>query len=189
MNNKQGCVYFHFMTKEYFKMKKLFPVIALALTSSIVNAAQQSEVHFFGNVSSVTCDVAVSNGGSMTDVIQLGTVAPNTESQTPTVFSFKPVNPTQCGNLTGKIATITWYGSFGSEGLKNSTGTATDAVVKLTATNAQNAASSLVTASNTSITFDAGKANTEGFKFQATLKGGTTPGDYQGVAAYAITYN
>ncbi|CAD6116475.1 fimbrial protein [Escherichia coli] len=171
-------------------MKNLFPVIALALTSSIVNAAQQSEVYFLGNVSSVTCDVVVSNGGSMTNVIQLGTVAPNTESKTPTEFSFKSVNSTQCGNLTGKTATITWYGNFGSDGLNNSTtGTATGAFVKLTATNAQNGPSAPVTASNTSIIFDADKVNTEGFKFQATLNGGATPGNYQGIAAYAITYN
>ncbi|EKY6589441.1 fimbrial protein, partial [Escherichia coli] len=99
------------------------------------------------------------------------------------------VNPTQCGNLTGKIATITWYGNFDAEGLKNSTGKAIDAVVKLTAMNAQNTANTQVTSSNTSIEFDANNAGSDGFKFQAKLKGGTTPGDYQGVAAYAITYN
>ncbi|WP_240727937.1 hypothetical protein [Escherichia sp. E3659] len=55
--------------------------------------------------------------------------------------------------------------------------------------NAQNTANTQVTSSNTSIEFDANNANTDGFKFQAKLKGGTTPGDYQGVAAYAITYN
>ncbi|APL11424.1 fimbrial protein (plasmid) [Escherichia coli] len=172
-------------------MNKLYlgSLIALVFATATVNAAQQSEVHFFGNVTSVTCDVAVNNGGSMTDVIQLGTVAPNAESQTPTEFSFKPVNPTQCGNLTGKIATITWYGNFDAEGLKNSTGKATDAVVKLTAMNAQNTANTQVTSSNTSIEFDANNASSDGFKFQAKLKGGTTPGDYQGVAAYAITYN
>ena len=172
-------------------MNKLYhsSLIALAFATATVNAAQQSEVHFFGNVTSVTCDVAVNNGGSMTDVIQLGTVAPNTESQTPTEFSFKAVNPAQCSNLTGKTATITWYGDFDTNGLKNSTGKATDAVVKLTAMNAQPPATTQVTASNTSIAFDADKVNTDGFKFQATLKGGTIPGDYQGVAAYAITYN
>ena len=41
------------------------------------------------------------------------------------------------------------------------------------------------TSSNTSIEFDANNASSDGFKFQAKLKGGTTPGDYQGVAAYA----
>lgn len=169
-------------------MNKLYhsSLIALAFATATVNAAQQSEVHFFGNVTSVTCDVAVNNGGSMTDVIQLGTVAPNAESQTPTEFSFKPVNPTQCGNLAGKTAT---NGNFDAEGLKNSTGKATDAVVKLTAMNAQSTANTQVTSSNTSIEFDANNASSDGFKFQAKLKGGTTPGDYQGVAAYAITYN
>ncbi|EFC1586557.1 fimbrial protein [Escherichia coli] len=172
-------------------MNKLYhsSLIALAFATATVNAAQQSEVHFFGNVTSVTCDVAVNNGGSMKDVIQLGTVAQNTESTTPVEFSFKPVNPASCTGLNGKTATITWYGDFDANGLKNSTGKATDAVVKLTATNAQNNAAAQVTASNTSIAFDADKVNTDGFKFQATLKGGATSGDYQGIAVYAVTYN
>ncbi len=168
---------------------KLCSVIALAFASAAVNAAQQSEVHFFGNVTSVTCDVSVNNGGSIMDVIQLGTVAPNTESQTPAEFSFKSVNPAQCAGLSGKTATVTWYGNFDTNGLKNGSGQATDAVVKLTAMNAQNTVNTQVTASNTSIAFDATKVNTDGFKFQATLKGGSTPGDYQGVAVYAVTYN
>ncbi|CBG91779.1 fimbrial protein [Citrobacter rodentium] len=172
-------------------MNKLYhsSLIALAFATATVNAAQQSEVHFFGNVTSVTCDVAVNNGGSMKDVIQLGTVAQNTESTTPVEFSFKPVNPASCTGLNGKTATITWYGDFDANGLKNSTGKAIDAVVKLTATNAQNNAAAQVTASNTSIAFDADKVNTDGFKFQATLKGGATSGDYQGIAVYAVTYN
>lgn len=60
----------------------------------------------------------------MKDVIQLGTVAQNTESTTPVEFSFKPVNPALCTGLNGKTATITWYGDFDANGLKNSTGKA-----------------------------------------------------------------
>lgn len=172
-------------------MKKLIlsSSIALALFSGALNAAQQSELQFFGNVTSVTCDVTASNGGKLTDVIQLGSVAPQTESTTPVEFSFISVNPQQCTGLTGKTATVTWMGNFGSEGLQNSTGKAADAVVKLKAMNSSSTGNTQVTSSNTSIDFDATKANTDGFKFQATLKGGNTPGDYQGVAAYAVTYN
>lgn len=173
-------------------MNKLFlsSSIALALFSGALNAAQQSELQFFGNVTSVTCDVTASNGGKLTDVIQLGSVAPNTESSTPVEFSFIAANSTQCNGLSGKTATVTWNGNFDAEGLKNSLGKAADAVVKLKAMNPKNASGNAqVTSSNTYIDFDAEKVTTEGFKFQATLKGGTTPGDYQGVAAYAVTYN
>ncbi|UCQ26595.1 fimbrial protein [Edwardsiella tarda] len=174
-------------------MKKIIIATAVALTlgSSTAMAAQQSDVQFFGNVSAITCDISPEINGSVSNVVQLGTVAPNTESTAPANFALKAVTPVSqaCKDLTdAQTATIAWYGPLDGEGLTNQGGAATGAVALLATKNGKTQLVQDVTSSNSSVTFEANKVLT-GFEFTATLKGGATPGDFRSAAAFGITYN
>lgn len=170
-------------------MKKLMIASAIAMTMGAGSAmAQQGNVQFFGNVNAVTCDVTPEVGGNVTNLVQLGTVAVSgTGEEVP--FALKASNPTggDCTSLTGKKAHITWNSpALTSEGLGATGGLATDAHVILKPSNGDNA--NAITQSNTSTTFDATKATSDGFAYTAQLKAGATEGDFSSAAAFAVTY-
>ncbi|HAX5087960.1 TPA: fimbrial protein [Escherichia coli] len=169
-------------------MKKLMIASAIAMTMAAGSTmASQGDVQFFGNVSAATCDVAPEVGGNVTDLIQLGTVAPNgTGNEVNVVFKATNAQGGDCASLTGKTASFAWTGNLISEGIGAQGGLAKDAHVILKPANGANA--DAVTSANNVVTFDAGKAISDGFQFKAQLKGGTTPGDFQTAAAYAVTY-
>ncbi|HAV8880433.1 TPA: fimbrial protein [Escherichia coli] len=169
-------------------MKKLMIASAIAMSLMTGSAmASQGDVQFFGNVSATTCDVAPEVGGSVTDLIQLGTVTPNGTGQEVDV-AFKAKNPAGggCTALNGKTASFAWAGNLIAEGIGAQGGLAQDAHVILKPANGTTA--DAITSANNVATFDAEKATTDGFKFKAQLKGGATPGDFQTAAAYAVTY-
>ncbi|ELO5034609.1 fimbrial protein [Escherichia coli] len=169
-------------------MKKLMIASAIAMTMVAGSAmASTGDVQFFGNVSATTCDVAPEVSGNVTNLVQLGTVTPSGLGGEVDV-AFKAKNPAggDCTTLNGKTATFTWAGNLINEGIGAQGGLARDAHVILKPANGTTA--NAITSGNYVATFDAEKAISEGFLFKAQLKGGTTPGDFQTAAAYAVTY-
>ncbi|EIF6003577.1 F18 fimbrial major subunit FedA [Escherichia coli] len=169
-------------------MKRLVFISFVALSMTAGSAmAQQGDVKFFGNVSATTCNLTPQISGTVGDTIQLGTVAPSVAgSEIP--FALKASsNVGGCASLSTKTADITWSGQLTEKGFANQGGVANDSYVALKTVNGKTRGQE-VKASNSTVSFDASKATTEGFKFTAQLKGGQTPGDFQGAAAYAVTY-
>ncbi|WP_341823252.1 fimbrial protein [Escherichia coli] len=169
-------------------MKKLMIASAIAMTMAAGSAmASQGDVQFFGNVSASTCNVAPEVGGNVTDLIQLGTVAPSgTGNKIDVVFKATNAQGGDCAALTGKTASFAWTGNLIAEGIGAQGGLAQDAHVILKPKNGAN--TNAITSANNVASFDATKAISDGFQFEAQLKGGTTPGDFQTAAAYAVTY-
>ncbi|HHI2105623.1 TPA: fimbrial protein [Escherichia coli] len=169
-------------------MKKLMIASAIAMTMVAGSAmASTGDVQFFGNVSATTCDVAPEVGGNVTDLVQLGTVTPNTLGAEVDVV-FKAKNPAggDCAALNNKNASFAWTGNLIADGIGAQGGLAQDAHVILKPANGTTA--NAITSANNVVTFDATKLASEGFKYKAQLKGGATPGDFQTAAAYAVTY-
>ncbi|WHG66927.1 F18 fimbrial major subunit FedA (plasmid) [Escherichia coli] len=170
-------------------MKRLVFISFVALSMTAGSAmAQQGDVKFFGSVSATTCNLTPQISGTVGDTIQLGTVTPNgTGSEIP--FALKASSTAGgCASLSNKTADITWSGQLTEKGFANQGGVANDSYVALKTVNGKTQPAQEVKASNSTVNFDASKATTEGFKFTAQLKGGQTPGDFQGAAAYAVTY-
>lgn len=172
-------------------MKKLLiaSTIAMMMTGSASVMASQGDVQFFGNVTSATCDVVPEVGGNLAHTVQLGTVAVNQEGKKiPLVFKAKDANGQDCSAMNGKTATIAWTGPLSDKGIDNQSGLATGAYVELTSKNAKENQQKTITKKDTSVAFEAEKVVSEGFAFEAQLKGGNTPGDFRSAAAYAVTY-
>lgn len=169
-------------------MKKQIIASAIAMTMVAGSAmAQHGDVKFFGNVSEITCDVTPSVDGSISDLVQLGTVSPKKEGEAKKIIlKAKDISGGNCASLAGKTASIAWTGNLTSEGIGAQGGLAQDAYVILAPANGND--SEVIKASHNTAEFDAGKLATEGFKFTAKLKGGDTAGDFQSAAAYAVTY-
>ena len=169
-------------------MKNLMIVSAIAMTMAAGSAtASQGDVKFFGNVTAATCDVTPEVGGSVTNMIQLGTVSTNgSGDEIPLVFKATNAQGQDCESLTGKTASVAWDGPLNDKGIANQDGRATDAHVVLTSTNAKS--DQVVTKNNNVVDFDATKVIGNGLAFKAQLKGGATAGDFQSAAAYAVTY-
>ncbi|EID0396759.1 fimbrial protein [Salmonella enterica] len=168
-------------------MKKAIIASAIAVASlGMMNTASAAngEVQFVGAVTSVTCDLQPEVGGSVSNVVQLGTAKPNNPVATPVSFTLAPeAGNTACTNLTN-AADITWAGNFGANGLENQNGTATGAYVKLTAKGTSD-----VVMKGTTLTaeFSADQIKA-GAVFDAELNGGTAPGDFKSAAAFVVAY-
>lgn len=177
-------------------MKKsiIVSVISLGLMGGIAHAANSSNtVVFHGSVSATTCDITPSqNGQLLTDsTIYLGTVAPSAEGQAKEfVLKAKDVNDPACAALTAQqTATVAWTSAFlNANGLvaDPSSSIATDAQVLLNSVNAKTPGA--ITASANTADFAADKVIGEGLKFNAKVKGGTTPGTFQTAASFAVAY-
>lgn len=169
-------------------MKRLMvaSAIAMAIVANFA-MAQHGDVKFFGNVSEITCDVTPSIDGSVSDLVQLGTVSPKGEGEDKSfILKAKNISGGDCSALAGKTASIAWTGNLTSEGIGAQGGLARDAYVILAPENGK--AHNAINASNNIAEFDAGKLAAEGFKFTAKLKGGDMAGDFQSAAAYVVTY-
>lgn len=170
-------------------MKKLMIASAIAMTMAAGSAmASAGDVQFFGNVSATTCDVTPEVGGAVTDLIQLGTVTPSgTGEEIDVVFKATNAQGAGCTNLNNKTASFAWSGNLNANGIGAQGGLAQDAYVILKPANGKD--TNPVTSTDHVADFDATKLTADGgFKFTAQLKGGTTPGDFQTAAAYAVTY-
>ncbi|HAN6894708.1 TPA: fimbrial protein [Escherichia coli] len=169
-------------------MKKLMIASAIAMTMAAGSAmASQGDVQFFGNVTASTCDVTPEVGGNVTNMIQLGTVSTSgAGEEIPLVFKATNASGGDCQSLTSKTATVAWGGPLTEKGIANQGGLADDAYVILTSTNAKS--DQAITKDDNAVDFDADKVITDGLAFKAQLKGGSTAGDFQSAAAYAVTY-
>ncbi|HAW4229560.1 TPA: fimbrial protein [Escherichia coli] len=169
-------------------MKKLMIASAIAMTMAAGSAmASTGDVEFFGNVSATTCNVTPEVGGAVTDLVQLGTVTPNTEGKKIDVV-FKATNGQDagCTSLNSKTASFAWSGNLNVNGIGAQGGLAQDAYVILKPANGKD--TNAITSADHIADFDATVLTTDGYKFTAQLKGGATPGDFQTAAAYAVTY-
>lgn len=169
-------------------MKKLMIASAIAMTMAAGSAmASQGDVQFFGNVTASTCDVTPEVGGNVTNMVQLGTVSTSgAGEEIPLVFKATNASGGDCQSLAGKTATVAWGGPLTEQGIANQGGLADDAYVILTSTNAKS--DQAITKDDNAVDFDADKVITDGLAFKAQLKGGSTAGDFQSAAAYAVTY-
>ncbi|HII2087075.1 TPA: fimbrial protein [Escherichia coli] len=169
-------------------MKKLMIASAIAMTMAAGSAmASQGDVQFFGNVTASTCDVTPEVGGNVTNMVQLGTVSTSgAGEEIPLVFKATNASGGDCQSLAGKTATVAWGGPLTEQGIANQGGLADDAYVILTSTNAKS--DQAITKDDNAVDFDAAKVITDGLAFKAQLKGGSTAGDFQSAAAYAVTY-
>ncbi|ELD0539754.1 fimbrial protein [Escherichia coli] len=170
-------------------MKKLIctPAIAIILITGPCWASQGGDIQFFGNVTEVTCDVTPEINGSVTDLVQLGTVKTNTPGdKVNLVIKATSTAAGSCNQLSGKTAYIAWSGNLNTNGLGAQGGAAQDAYVILKPVNGTD--DNPITSADYVADFDATKATTDGFKFTAQLQGGNTPGDFKSAAAYVVTY-
>ncbi|ELO4290504.1 TPA: fimbrial protein [Escherichia coli] len=170
-------------------MKRLIITSAIVMTIAAGSAmASQGDIQFFGNVTEITCDVTPEVNGSVTDMVQLGTVTKNGKGEEKHI-KFKATDSSggQCSALASKTATFTWAGNLGENGINAQGGLADDAYVIFTPVNANNG-NNPITASQQTATFDAEKATSNGFEFKAQLQGKDKVGDFYTAAAYAVTY-
>lgn len=170
--------------------KNLLAVSALALAVMSGSAlAANGEVQFLGVVTDTTCDLKPESGGTVNNLVQLGTVAKSTAG-TVVNFALKAdAAQAGCAALTGK-ATIGWAGPFSNTGLKAQSGLATDAWTKIDTVNADGAqAAQNINSTHLSSDFDATQLTTAGAQFTAQLQGGNIVGDYQSAAAFVVAYN
>lgn len=185
-------------------MKKLLlAVVVSAGFCSTATMASAGNVKFLGSVMAATCNLeAVQTSGvgfATPNVIQFGTV---TISTTPSVdFSLQPVagalNKANCDNIFAPSglalsnADIQWVGTFDAAGtaFQNTAGTATGSTVGI-ASNGTTSGSHSVSLANQVLNFVAADYNTDnGFKHKATLNAGATPGSFDTVLSYLVTYN
>lgn len=187
-------------------MKKLLLAVAVSAgLCSTATMASAGNVKFLGSVMAATCNLeAVQTSGvgfATPNVIQFGTVA--TSSSTSVDFSLQPVagttNKTNCDNIFASAlgglglskADIQWVGIFDAAGtaFQNTAGTATDSTVGI-ASNGTTSGSHSVSLANQVLNFVAADYNADnGFKHKATLNAGATPGSFDTVLSYLVTYN
>ncbi|EFB2482974.1 fimbrial protein [Escherichia coli] len=167
-------------------------VLALGLVSGMAHAdGQTGEVQFIGVVTQNTCDIVPEVDGTLAkNVVDLGTVAPGITGDYKN-FALKAKDPAQqgCVDFNGKTANVAWASAaFTPEGLGYTSGTATDAIVKLETVNAK--VNAVVTsANNQGVEFDGSKLTAgDGFQFKAALKGGNKIGDFRSAAAFTVSY-
>lgn len=175
-------------------MKKLLVVSALAVAAvSGAAHAANGEVQFLGVVTNVTCDIKpVTGGGTVSDLVQLGTVLPSTVGADVPFALMPDMTQPGCQGLTGtNTATISWSGPFDAQGLQKQSGAATGAWTEVKSVNAKTTpVQSINTGTGTlSTDIDGLTFTTDGAKFTAALHGGATPGDYQSSAAFVVAYN
>lgn len=162
--------------------------LAMAMVSGFANAADSGEVHFFGAVTAQTCDVETVVDGSTTSLIQLGSVKTG-ESGTAKDFMIKLKDPSQCDITNTPAAFVNWSStSLNKDGIANTSGTAKDAQITLTAVNAKTANTPVNSTANDIEFVSANVKTAGGFKFKAQLTGGQDKGSVESAAAFAVRY-
>ena len=172
-------------------MKKTIIAVALAMTTSstmaAVNQASQGEVQFVGAVAAKTCDVIITGDGTVNNQIQFGVV--NVNGTVDKDFTVSLKDPT-CISGSNK-AKFEWYSPVLTvTGIKNQSGSATDAYVELKAKNSATNApsrSDAITALNNGVDFTITQPGM-GFEYKVTLHAGSTPGSFETAASYTVVY-
>ncbi len=173
----------------------LISSLALAVMSgSAMAGINGGEVQFSGVVANTTCDIGLVSNGSASNVIDLGTAATTGNKQsTPVNFTLQPTNacvvtPASGGSDSSAQtqANVSFTGNFDSVGLKPTSGSATDARLKLTAVNSTTPNTEITKSSN-STAFTLAALN-QGASFNTYLQAGTLSGDYHSSLVYTVTY-
>ncbi|ENS0117644.1 hypothetical protein ACYI8D_004429 [Escherichia coli] len=182
-------------------MKKLMIASAIAMTmtagsamAALGAAGSQGEVRFLATITAKTCDLVVEGSGGVNNVIQFGSHTANGAAVTKN-FVMKPVDPDCFAPSAGAKAKahFTWVSpNFDAQGIKNQSGTATDAWVELKAvTEGTSVASNTdaITSTNNAVTFEFDEAaKAQGFKYTAKLTPGAAVGAFDTAAAYTVVY-
>lgn len=184
-------------------MKKsaiILSALSLALLSGTTSAATddvtpQDNIRFVGAVTAVTCDLEVDVNGSVTNMVQLGTVNKNSTGKDVN-FKLKPKadqDPANCdwGTGVGALtqAVIGFAGPLDAEGLKNQltgSGVATDAYTLITAVNGDK--TTALKQGDATRTFTTADLESEGAQFTAKLQGKDEAGLYQSALAFNVYY-
>ncbi|MCO5784426.1 hypothetical protein [Citrobacter meridianamericanus] len=170
--------------------------LALAVMSgSAMAGINGGQVEFSGVVANATCDIGLVSNGSSSNVIDLGTASTTGNKQSSQVsFVLQPSNactvtPTTTGSTTATTQTqanISFTGNFDSVGLKPTSGSATDARLKLIAANSVSE-NTEINKSNNSAAFTLAELN-KGASFKTYLQAGALSGDYHSNLVYSVTY-
>lgn len=171
-------------------MKKFFActLIALGCMASTAHAGT-GEVRFVGVVTDTTCDLVPEVGGSINNLIQLGSAAIDGKAGLKE-FALT-LNPAQsdCTALSDeKIATISWSGPLNENGLGNQSGIATDAWVNIKTVNASGTQKDIKSTDHAA-NFTGAALKAKGAAFTAELNGGKIPGEFASAAAFVVAYN
>lgn len=171
-------------------MKKIFACTLIALGCMAGTAHAANEVHFLGAVSTTTCDLTPDFGGAMGATVDLGTVNVGTAGSDVS-FTLKPTDAAvaTCAALTqANTVTVGWAGSeFTPQGLRNLSGNATDAWVKLDHTN-NTGGSAAINSSNLLSSVAGDVLLQDGLVYTAQLNGGAVAGQFIGAAKYSVSY-
>lgn len=170
-------------------MKKIFACTLIALGCMAGSAqAATGDVRFVGAVTDTTCDLVPEVGGSINNLIQLGTAAIDGAAGKKE-FSLT-INPTQTSCTTlpeDKVATIAWSGPLDANGLANQSGAATDAWVNIKTVNATGTQKDIKSTDHAADFSGAALAG-RGAVFTAELNGGKIPGEFASAAAFVVAY-
>lgn len=173
-------------------MKKLLALSALSLALlSGTATASSGDIRFVGAVTDVTCNLVPSVGGSVNNLIQLGT-ASKTIPATPVDFSLKSDGKDDCSTIADdRVVNITFVGPLTDAGLASQSGLAADAYVAITSPNATEDKTTVISKGSDTRKFTGNLFKTStaaGAQFKAQLHGQTQVGDYQSAIAYVVAY-
>ncbi|EAN1627464.1 fimbrial protein PefA [Salmonella enterica subsp. enterica serovar Reading] len=183
------------MKKSVLAMSALSLALVSGVATANVNDAnlQANNVRFLGAVTDTTCNLVPHVNGSVTNVVNVGTVAKNAKG-TPVEFSLKPDGKNDCSSIVdtnnpanSKTAHIAFMGALTEQGLSNQSGTATDANLEIHATNSTQQ-NEKITQSNDVRQISGENLMDKGATFTATLHGGQVAGDFQSAIAYQVSY-
>ncbi|HBC0990311.1 TPA: hypothetical protein IGZ61_005125 [Escherichia coli] len=180
-------------------MKKniITSLVAVILGGASCAIAAPVEVEFVGNVTAVTCDLGVVVDGVNKNQIDLGSVAKGAEGPAKK-FYLKSVSGQVCDLAKRNSVLVSWDGNFDMTGLRNGTGTASGAVMQLSA-GGDATGTKIINQSNKVNTFplansgqDTAALPLDGLEYSATLDataGTATEGSYIATARYVVSYN
>ncbi|EPS0558334.1 fimbrial protein PefA [Enterobacter roggenkampii] len=176
-------------------MKKIFTVSALSIammSGSAFAGNNTGDVQFVGVVTDTTCDIVPYVNGAPNSIINVGSVTTSngaSPSGPDTRFYLKVANGATCGDASLTTAVFNFYSTtFNSTGIGNSTGTATDSNMRLTANNTSIGPKPLYQTDNTA-EISLATLNSNGLDLSAQLLGGTIPGTYESTMTYTVYYN
>ncbi|EKQ5888511.1 hypothetical protein P5851_004414 [Salmonella enterica] len=183
------------MKKSVLAMSALSLALVSGVATANVNDAnlQANNVRFLGAVTATTCNLVPHVNGSVTNVVNVGTVGTGGQG-TPVEFSLKPDGKNDCSSVVdtttpanNKTAHIAFMGALTDQGLSNQSGTATDANLVIFATNSTQTTDP-ITQSDDVRQIEGINIMGDGATFTATLHGGTVVGDFQSAIAYQVSY-
>lgn len=174
-------------------MKKAIIASAIALSfMGMVNtasAANANEVQFTGAVTATTCAMTPTVGGSVNNLVPLGTASLNGKATSVDFSLMVDAANAGCAALDAtKTAEIAWTGNLNSQGLTNVSGSANGAWVELKTKNAKTTKVQTINSGKSAMDFAGDEIKTNGAQFTAQLNGGGAAGDFKSVSSFVVAY-